>query len=146
MIVKFTVPGEPQSKARPRFYHNGKFVQTYTPEKTVNYENLVKLAWMQRAEEPFSEAIRKLDGAIRAEIVAFFPIPKSASKKKHAQMADGKIRPITVKKDLDNVCKAVLDALNGIAYDDDRQVVEILAYKFYSENPKVNVTLSEIGG
>lgn len=146
MIVKFTVPGEPQSKGRPRFSYNGRFVQTYTPDKTVNYENLVKLAWMQRAEDELKEPIRKLEGAIRAEIVACFPIPKSASKKKHAQMADGKIRPIAVKKDIDNVCKSVLDALNGIAYDDDRQVVEILAYKYYSENPKVYVTLSEIGG
>ena len=144
MKIEFTVPGEPQSKGRPRFYHNGKFVKAYTPEQTVSFENLVKLAWMQRAEEPFSEPIRKLEGAIRAEIRAFFPIPKSASKKKHEQMAGGKIRPITVRKDADNICKSILDALNGIAYDDDRQIVELLAYKFYSETPKAVVILEEI--
>lgn len=144
MKIEFTVPGEPQSKGRPRFYHNGKFVRTYTPSDTVNYENLVKLAWMQRAEDQFSDPIRKLTGAIKAEIWAFFPIPKSASKKKQTQMLQDEIRPITVKKDLDNICKAILDALNGIAYDDDRQVVVIYASKHYSENPRVEVTLEEL--
>lgn len=144
MKVEITIPGEPQSKGRPRFYNNGRFVKAYTPDETVKYENLVKLAWMQRADEPFSDPIRKLEGAIKAEIRAFFPIPKSASKKKHQQMVDGKIRPITVKKDADNICKAILDALNGIAYDDDRQIVELLAYKFYSENPRAVVILEEI--
>ena len=86
MKIEFTVPGEPQSKGRPRFYHNGKFVKAYTPEQTVSFENLVKLAWMQRAEDQFSDPIRKLTGAIKAEIWAFFPIPKSASKKKQKDM------------------------------------------------------------
>ena len=144
MRIFFIIPGEPQSKGRPRFYHNGKFVRAYTPDQTVNYENLVKLAWMQKSEEPFSEPIRKLEGAIKAEIRAFFPIPKSASKKKHEQMALGKIRPTTVRKDLDNICKSILDALNGIAYDDDRQIVELIAYKYYSEIPKAIVILEEI--
>ena len=141
MRIFFTIPGEPQSKARPRFYHNGKFVRAYTPDTTVNYENLVKLAWMQREE---SGEIRKLTGAIKAEIWAYFPIPKSASKKKQAQMMQDEIRPITVKKDTDNICKAILDALNGIAYDDDRQIVDLIASKHYSDRPRAEVMLEEV--
>lgn len=137
MRVKFVVLGEPQSKGRPRFVNRGRFVQTYTPDETVQYETLVRLSYQQAGLE-------KLSGAIKAEIRAFFPIPKSASKKKHEQMAAGKIRPITVRKDIDNICKIVLDSLNNIAYDDDRQVVELLAYKFYSEVPKAVVILEEI--
>lgn len=137
MKAEFVVLGEPQSKGRPRFARMGNFVRSYTPDETVQYETLVKLSYQQAGLE-------KLSGAIRAEIRAFFPIPKSVSKKKHEQMASGKIRPITVRKDLDNICKAVLDALNNIAYDDDRQVVELLAYKFYSEVPKAVVILEEI--
>lgn len=137
MKVKFTVLGEPQSKGRPRFARMGNYVRSYTPDETVQYETLVRLSYQQAGLE-------KLSGAIRAEIIAFFPIPKSVSKKKHEQMASGKIRPITVRKDTDNICKAILDALNNIAYDDDRQVVELLAYKFYSEVPKVVVILEEI--
>ena len=137
MKVKFTVLGEPQSKGRPRFARMGNYVRSYTPDETVQYETLVRLSYQQAGLE-------KLSGAIRAEIIAFFPIPKSVSKKKHEQMASGKIRPITVRKDTDNICKAILDALNNIAYDDDRQVVELLAYKFYSEVPKAVVILEEI--
>ena len=142
-MIKFTILGEPQSKARPRFYHNGRFVQTYTPEQTVSYENLVKLSYMQQCSDEDGNA-QRLNGAIRAEIRAFFQIPKSTTKKKHDMMADGKIRPVTVRKDADNVAKGILDALNGIAYDDDRQIVELLVYKFYSETPKAVVFLEEI--
>ncbi len=145
MRIEFTVPGTPVAKQRPKFSRQGPFVRSYTPDKTVSYENLVKLAWMQRAEEPFSEPIRKLEGAIKAELRLFFPIPKSESKKRKEQMLNGKIRP-TKKPDADNCIKSVLDALNKIAFDDDGQVVEILAYKFYSDNPKAVVILEEIGG
>lgn len=145
MRIEFTVPGCPVAKQRPKFSRQGAFVRSYTPDKTVSYENLVKLAWMQRAEESFSEPIRKLEGAIKAELRLFFPIPKSESKKRKEQMLNGKIRP-TKKPDADNCIKSVLDALNKIAFDDDGQVVEILAYKFYSDNPKAVVILEEIGG
>lgn len=139
--IEFTVPGQVAAKGRPRFAVNGKYVRAYTPEKTVNYENLVKMAFMQSIPEGVDDV--KLQGAIRAEFRFFFPIPKSTPKKKHEQMAAGKIKP-TKKPDLDNCIKSVLDALNKIAFDDDGQVVEVLAYKFYSENPRAVVFLEEI--
>jgi len=138
MKVSFTVPGVPVSKQRPKFSRQGKFIRTYTPEQTVNYENLVKMAYC-KDDEPI-----KLNGAIKATIKAYFPIPKSASKKKHAQMALNTIKPVTVSKDTDNVCKAILDALNDIAYDDDRQIVELHAYKLYSDMPRAEVELEEL--
>ena len=138
MKVSFTVPGQPFSKQRPKFSRRGNFVKTYTPEQTVQYENLVKMAYCGDGEYD------KLEGAIRATIKAYFPIPKSASKKKHAQMEANEIRPVTVSKDTDNICKVILDALNGIAYDDDRQVVELFGYKYYSDNPRAEVTLEEL--
>lgn len=134
MVVEFTVLGTPKSKGRPRFVRRGKFVQSYTPEETVSYENMVRLSYAQFAGI-------KLIGAIRAEIKAYFPIPKSVSKKKQKEMLEGKIRPITVKCDTDNICKIILDALNTIAYDDDRQVVELEAYKLYSEQPRAEIKL-----
>lgn len=140
MRVSFTVPGAPCSKQRPKFSRRGNFVKTYTPEQTANYETLVKLSYCKDGE------YLKLEGAIGAEINLYFPIPKSASKKKHAQMLSGEIRPVTVPKDIDNCVKSVLDALNGIAYDDDRQVVDLVAYKWYSENPRAEVVLTELDG
>lgn len=135
MRVRFKVPGTPVAKGRPRFVNRGKFVQTYTPESTTNYENLVKLSYSQ-------ESSVKLSGALSAEMQFYFPIPKSVSKKKRAEMIAGNISP-TKKPDLDNCIKSVLDALNGIAFDDDSQVVFVTAFKAYSEKPSVIVTLEE---
>lgn len=136
MRVEFTVPGEVCAKGRPRFVNRGRFVQTYTPDKTVNYENLVRLSFMQAGCE-------KLSGAIKAEIKVFMQIPKSESMKKKAAMMAGQIRP-TKKPDADNCAKSVLDALNKIAFDDDSQIVELHVNKYYSENPRVTITLEEI--
>ena len=137
MIIKFTVPGVPCAKGRPKFATRGRFVQAYTPEKTVNYENLVKLSFMQQCGG------QKLTGAIAAEILAFMPIPKSGSKKKKAAMEGGLVRH-TRKPDADNLAKSILDALNRIAFDDDGQIVELTVKKFYAEEPRAEVMLGEL--
>ena len=121
--------GEPVAKARPRVTKFG----AYTPQKTVNYENLVKLSFIGE----------KLTGQLKMSIKAYFAIPKSVSKKKHKLMIEEKIRP-TKKPDCDNVLKIICDALNTIAYDDDKQIVEMEISKFYSENPRVEVEIEEI--
>ena len=58
-------------------------------------------------------------------------------------MIDHEILPM-VKPDTDNIAKSILDSLNGIAYKDDKQVVELIVYKFYNDVPYVNVTIEEI--
>ena len=138
MKVSFTVPGQPVSKQRPKFARQGRFVRAYTPEQTASYENLVMLSYCKDGE-PI-----KLSGAIKATIHAFFPIPKSVSKRKHAQMASNEVLPIAVRADADNIAKAILDALNGIAYDDDKQIIELHSYKFYSDYPRAEVVLEEL--
>lgn len=83
-----------------------------------------------------------MEGAVRAEITAYYGIPKSASKRTRADMLSRYIRPAK-KPDLDNVAKIVLDSLNGLAYKDDAAVVELVAEKYYSETPRVEVRLEE---
>lgn len=135
--VIFTVPGPPKGKGRPRFRSVGNFVKTYTPEETANYENLVKLMYDRYCEN------KMLEGAIRAELIGYFPIPSSTSKKRAKMMEEGKIR-YTKKIDCDNLAKIVLDALNNIAYKDDSQVCELVVVKKYGTEPKVTVRLTEI--
>ena len=77
-----------------------------------------------------------------ARITAYYTIPKSVSKKKRQAMLDRKIRPLK-KVDCDNLVKVVLDSLNEIAYHDDVQVVDCQVRKFYSDNPRVVVTIQE---
>lgn len=134
MIFTFEIVGEPQGKGRPRFSTRGGFVKTYTPEKTASYENFVKVCYLNKYKG------QKLDGEIIAEIIAYFSIPKSFSKKKRVQAIEGKIMP-TKKPDTDNIAKTILDSLNGIAFEDDKQVVALLVKKIYGEEAKVVVTL-----
>lgn len=68
------------------------------------------------------------------------PIPKSTPKYKRPDMITGKTRP-TVTPDWDNIGKLVCDALNGVAYDDDKVICEAAVYKKYSETPKTEITV-----
>ncbi len=130
-MVNFTIPGEPRGKQRPRL---GKG-HTYTPRETVEYEKQVKACFIVSGG-------KRMEGAVRAEITAYYGIPKSAGNRSRADMMSGKLRP-TKKPDLDNVAKIVLDSLNGVAYKDDAAVVELVVEKYYSETPRVEVRLEE---
>lgn len=133
-MIEFEVSGEPVAKGRPRVF--GKVA--VTPTKTVNYENLVKVMFMQQIKDK-----KPLEGALKVTMVLVFTIPKSASNKKKAEMIEGTIRPIK-RPDIDNCIKAVTDALNGLAYKDDSQIVQIYCEKIYGEIPKVTVRIEEI--
>ena len=124
--IFFSIPGEPKGKDRPRFSRKGKFVKTYTPEETTNYEDHVRNEYRKAAHGQF------FAGEVHMEIDCYFSIPKSTSKKKTALMVSGEIRP-TKKPDADNVAKIVADALNNVAYKDDTQIVELIVRRWYTD-------------
>ena len=134
----FKIPGKVQAKQRPRF--NVKNGRAYTPQQTVNYENYVKVCYMDYMNQFGWDPLK---GSINAEIEVFMQVPKSDSKKIKEAKLSGKIRP-QVKPDVDNLCKTILDALNGLAYDDDKQVVECTVKKYYGEEPSVCVKLKSL--
>ena len=138
MRIKFEIPGPPTGKGRPRFARVGNYTKTYTPEETASYENLVRLMYRTQCHGFRFEDGTQLD----MRIYAYFPIPKSASKKKRAKMLSGEIRP-TKKPDWDNSGKIIADSLNEIAYKDDSQIVDGMVRKFYGETPKVIVVIKE---
>lgn len=143
MKAKFTVLGEPKGKGRPRFVpQTGRAI---TPKDTVQYENLVKLEYQTQCRDPdTNELIRFPDGAmLDLRIIAYYGIQASKSKKAKEQMKSGLIRP-TKKPDMDNVVKAIADSLNNIAYHDDTQIVDCQIRKFYSEQPRVEVSITEV--
>ena len=129
--VHFEIPGAPGSKARHRTVSG----HTYTPAKTAAYENLVKICFREQCKDMPHE------GQVGIEVVAYFPVPKSASKKRRDLMLAGVLRP-KVKPDWDNIGKICSDALNGIAYRDDSQVVDAVVRKWYGERPRVEVKIS----
>lgn len=135
--VYFIVEGRVQPKQRPRVYRNPKTGQVHgvTPRKTIEYENKVKASYID------AEGI-KFEGAVEMVVNIYTEIPKSVSKKKRAEMLLNE-RPITKTGDIDNLFKAISDALNGLAYDDDSQIVDGYIHKYYSEQAKAEITIRE---
>lgn len=131
--IAFTIFGSPTGKARPRFARRGKKVVVFTPEATANFETLVKWSFANevKLEAPF-------DGQVEIEVYSYFAKPKSWSKKK---MSTVPAPPVLVKPDVDNLLKAVLDGLSGVAYLDDRQVWKATVTKEYSNLPRTVVTI-----
>ena len=137
----FTVYGEPKGKGRPRFARTPKGVRTYTPKETELSE--ARIAWTFGAEGKgfFAEA----GVPVSIVITAYMGIPASSSKKAKVQMAAGEIRP-TKKPDWDNIGKLVTDALNGLAWHDDAQIVESVVIKEYTaEKPRIEIRISKKG-
>jgi Holliday junction resolvase RusA-like endonuclease len=136
-MVTFMVEGTPVPKGRPRFARRGKFVSTYSPKTTVDYESKVsesaKLA--MGASEP-------LDTPVGAYIYITLPVPASYSKKRTQACLSGEERP-TKKSDIDNYCKAIFDGMNGIVFLDDSLVVSLHATKVYGTIGMVEVMVKE---
>jgi Holliday junction resolvase RusA-like endonuclease len=133
--LKFIIPGEPKGKGRPRFIKTTG--GTYTPKDTASYENLVKVCFMEAKPKDWVVNDQMCSMCIRV----YFGIPKSTSKKKRKDMMVHEIRP-TKKPDLDNIIKIISDALNGIAYKDDSQIVGCYISKWYSNEPRVEVEIA----
>lgn len=134
MIVRFTIPGEPYGKGRPRFTKTGR---VYTPKKTADYERLIQREYAAQT------GAKKLEGPIEATVEAMCSVPKSGTKRDRERKLAGYLLP-TKKPDCDNIAKTVLDALNGIAYHDDSQVVGLHVYKQYAEIPETRITLKSM--
>lgn len=134
--VTFTVPGEPRGKGRPRFAR--KTGRAYTDAQTASYENLIKLACQAAMEgrEPF-------DGPVAVHLAAFLKIPTTATHKRLAAIRAGDEWP-TKRPDIENIAKSALDGMNGVAFGDDSQVVNLAAKKFWGSPPGLTITVSEI--
>lgn len=136
MEVKFTVPGQPVPQGRPRFTTK-PFVRTYDPPKSAKYKRKVKR---------FAEKVapdKPLQGELYAEVLIYKETLKSFSKIKKAAAEARTLRP-TTKPDVDNYAKGILDAVKGIIWEDDGQVVDLVTRKFYSEIPRAEITIREI--
>lgn len=121
--IRFTIPGQPM----------GKGGSSFTTASSLGYENLVKNACIEKCEQ------RQADyaGPVAVDITAFYPFPSSYTNKKHEEIWGG-ARPVK-KPDLDNIAKIILDALNDVAWQDDKQVVCMVLTKKYAEVPCVSV-------
>ena len=111
--LRIIIPGRPVPKGRPRFGRNG---QVYTPKKTREYEELVGWYAKQCMTEP-------LEGNVMLHIKTYVKN--------------------NVSPDLDNIAKAIMDGLNGVAYKDDRQVMCLTVQRLRGEE-RVEILLEEV--
>ncbi len=105
-MMRFTVPGQPIAKGRPRFVGGGRAI---TPERTKEYEQRIaiyaKNAMAHAGQDP-------LTGDLSIAVRFYLPSRRN-------------------EPDLDNLIKAALDGCNGTLYADDRQVAHLVGWKGY---------------
>jgi Holliday junction resolvase RusA-like endonuclease len=137
--LHFDVPIIPVGKQRPRVVKRGRFVSSYTPDQTVAAEDAIRFSFRQAfpSHEAFPE------GVVLLTLDAYFPPPKSFPRWKQERVESERF-PHTKKPDIDNIVKLAMDALNGIAYQDDSQVWIQSARKVYSNRPRLAITLTFI--
>jgi Holliday junction resolvase RusA-like endonuclease len=70
------------------------------------------------------------------------PIPKSCTKKRLEDIANGSEKP-TKKPDSSNILKSVEDAMNQVVYKDDCQIINHHITKVYSSEPGVDICVKE---
>lgn len=118
MPITFSIPGDPVPQPRPRVTTRGGFGRAYVPRSHAvhGFREAVQLAARAAGATPHGEPVEVV-------IDAVFARPKSHRK-------DG---PALPRQDVDNLAKSVLDALTGIAWDDDRQVRRLVIEKSYGE-------------
>lgn len=129
------IPGQPVGKQRPRVLRTGR---AYTPAKTVNYE-----AHIRECAKDAGLPVEPLDGPLALHLDIALTIPKSWSKRKRESAAQGGIVP-TGKPDIDNIAKCLGDALNGVLWADDAQIVSLSATKRYGIAPGVSMRVERI--
>ena len=121
---------EPKPCSRPRV---GKF-GTYYNKTYLKFKNDMKAIID-------CQPIMLFEKKLLAHVKFYMPIPKSLSMKKQDELV-GKY--CDTGGDVDNLLKSIFDALNKIAYNDDKQIVGGSQYKYYSKMPRIEITLEEV--
>ncbi len=124
--VTFTVPGKPETKGSARAFVVGK-------RAIITNDNPKSKAWA-RVVSAYARAamgaVAPASGPVRVCVTFYLQRPQSHFKR-------GLLRPampshVTTRPDVDKLIRCALDALTGICFDDDSQVVELEGRKLYA--------------
>lgn len=129
----------PVPKERPRVVRmrNGK-TMSYTPPRTKRFT-----ADVRAVVDAIMGAEPAVAGPVSLTMVFLMQIPEGWPLWKKQAARDGLVAP-TGRPDMDNLEKALLDALNGRAFVDDAYVVDRLALKRYSDTPGIVMRLDAL--
>jgi hypothetical protein len=137
MQIHFQVEGDPKGKGRPRFSRVGNFTKVYTDKQTLSYEAMIAF---------FAKQAMGVTDLLETPVSVFLhvrlPVPQSYSKKRREACLSGFEKPCK-KPDIDNIAKTYMDAMNGVIFVDDTQVVDLHIKKLYSDKAGVDVMVME---
>ena len=132
----FTFEIEPVPQLRPRV-SSRPYIRVYDPPKVANFKRILRsLAANQYSRPP-------LIGSLSVSLTFYRPVQSSISKTARERRLSNQSKPV-VKPDTDNYIKSTLDALNGVLWHDDSQIVKIEAEKKYSDHPKITVSVKPV--
>jgi Holliday junction resolvase RusA-like endonuclease len=131
--LKFEI--KPMAKQSFRTTRSG---QKYLDPSVIKYRKAIRNMAIAQMRNQKAE---KIEGAVNMNIVYAFRRPQSLSKKERNEIDGGKTVPKTTKPDIDNLTKAILDALNGIVWKDDAQVAQINIQKIWSAKDQIEIEI-----
>ena len=124
-MLNLQIFGDPVAQGRPSAFRRGNHIGMYDPGKSKDWKSEVR--W-----QAIEQKARNMEGALVLELIFLLKRPKSLPRK---------VLHHIKKPDLDNLVKAIKDALKGICYRDDSQIVRINAEKIYATD-KTGVVIS----
>lgn len=133
MAITFSVPGEPVPQPRPRVSTRGGFARAYVPAKHPVHAYRAAIA----------NAARAAGAGVHGEPVGVLIDLVWQRPKSHLRKSGVKPdAPQFPRCDVDNAAKAVLDALNGVAWEDDSQVCSLTVAKHYGQEARTTVLIT----
>lgn len=136
-LIVFSVPGVPVAQPRIKATSIGGYARVYTPKTADTYKASVALAFRS------AYGGNPIDGAVRVDIEFVMPRPKSMIWRKREMHSEWH----TKKPDIDNLAKAAMDALYGLAWIDDSQVCSLVIAKRIAsgtESPSTEIRIKSI--
>ena len=135
--ITFSIPGNPKHQQRHRHVTTGKFTRTYDPSAKDKKDFLLQ-AMQYKPKSPIL-------GEVHIRVWFCMPRPKSHYRtgKFAGILKDSTKIPHwhTSRPDIDNICKFVMDSLNGVFWKDDSQICQVTAYKIYDSRPRVVIQI-----
>ena len=116
-MITITIMGEPHPQGRPRCRKEGRFAKPYQHRKDADWKRDAAKQIIAQNDE--SRPVFRSGIPLRVEIIFEFSCPKTDHRKRKPKPMRWHVK----KKDIDNLAKAILDAANGILWDDDGQIV-----------------------
>lgn len=134
-IYRVHIPTKTAPKGRPRF--SKQTGRAYTPRATVVAEAWIRMCVTQAVGTP------RVEGPVAVRAVFTSPVPSSWSRAKQSEAMAGRLHP-TSRPDVENQLKTVFDALIGVAWKDDSQIVRVEAVKQFGAAPGTLIEWHEV--